>query len=169
MTIGCVSFYVRQGRGLVRMKSNLTKKRWLKDPLFAGSRKSANNFGKAASIASPFYQWLPQEWHKVTFYRQLVALAMKLFTAGAQMEEVEQTLALAVIRLKKMLLPPEKNKKVSIALNSIVKIPFAISQPVLSSQLLPRKPLLKTAHASVRRRAGSNISSQHCCLDTPAA
>ncbi|RXK85317.1 hypothetical protein [Filimonas effusa] len=109
-TFGCVSLYKRGGIGLARCKSNLTAQRWRKDPAFAGSRKSAGELGAAAAIASPFYNALPQGIRVFSLYHQLVGLAKKLLAAGAPIDDIEQTLALAVIRLRKMEITANANQ-----------------------------------------------------------
>ncbi|RXK82761.1 hypothetical protein [Filimonas effusa] len=101
-TLGIVSLYKRCGVGLARCKSNLTAERWRNDPAFAGSRKSAAELKAAAVIAAPFYKALPENIRIFSLYRQLVGLAKKLLAKQTPIPAIEQTLALAVIRLRKM-------------------------------------------------------------------
>ncbi|RXK86514.1 hypothetical protein [Filimonas effusa] len=101
-TFGNISCYKRCGIGLVRCKSNLTAERWRKDPAFAGSRKSAGEIAKATVIAAPFYKLIPLSIRKYSLYRQFVGVAKKMLSRGTPISAIEETLALAVIRLRKL-------------------------------------------------------------------
>ncbi|RXK86894.1 hypothetical protein [Filimonas effusa] len=98
ITIQGISFYKRCGIGCVRMKSNLTRERWLADPAFAGSRKSAANLAQASVLAAWYYQLIPQLKRSYPVYRQLVGVGHQMMTAGFSTEQVKKVLDFAVHR-----------------------------------------------------------------------
>ena len=60
-TIGDITFYQLEEEYYLRKKTSLNRKRFLKDPAFAGSRIRSAQFGVASSLASRFYRSLPKE------------------------------------------------------------------------------------------------------------
>jgi hypothetical protein len=106
-THGLVSWYRVGDVGLVRMKSNLTRKRWLKDPAFARSRTCAANLGIASKLASPLYKSLPAEKRKVYHFRKLLGLGNELLSAGFSVEQAQKVMELAVENLRNALEQPE--------------------------------------------------------------
>ena len=96
ITIGNISFYIREGVGLVRTKSNLTAHRVKTDPAFENSRKSAGHFGLANEMASPIYKTIPVERREKTQFTALRNLGIELFHAGASASIVRETMEIAV-------------------------------------------------------------------------
>ena len=98
-TYGNISFYIRQGIGLVRTKSTLDAQRFKTDPAFANSRKSADKFGLANKMASPIYHTIPLQFRERTQYIALRNLGVELFRAGASIAIVQKTMEVAVQNL----------------------------------------------------------------------
>lgn len=98
-TYGNISFYIREGIGLVRTKSNLTAHRVKTDPAFKNSRKSAGNFGLANSIASSVYKTIPAELRKKAQFSALRNLAIELLHAGASITIAQKTMKTAAQNL----------------------------------------------------------------------
>ena len=165
-TFGNISCYKRCGVGLVRCKSNLTAERWHKDPAFAGSRKSAAELKTAAAIAAPFYNLLPKGIRIFSLYRQFVGIAKKLLAKGTPISTIEETLALAVIRLHKMVeAPAEQSPKQSAqketeyqshsaAIKSVEKY-WRVKLTTPSIKVLPSPNALRHKSRHRRTRAGS--------------
>lgn len=110
-TIGFISFYKRCGVGCVRMKSNLTGKRWRTDPLFAGSRRSAACLALAAKLASPFYKSMPQRLRCYSHYKQLVGVAQRMLYKGYTIPQVNKELDFVVCSYLRKLQATDPNRK----------------------------------------------------------
>lgn len=96
MTINGISFYKRCGQGCVRMKSNLTGKRWKSDPAFAGSRISAANMAQASAMASTYYRTIPLHQRLYRFYLRLVGIGQEMLSAGFSIEQVGKVMDFTV-------------------------------------------------------------------------
>lgn len=102
-TFGCVSFYVRLGVGCVRMKSNLTGKRWRSDPAFAGSRRSAACMALSSKLGSIFYRTIPQQHRVYAHYKKLVGVAQHMLCKGYNLRQVNKVLNFTVHRFLRKL------------------------------------------------------------------
>lgn len=111
MTVCGVSFYKRCGRGYVRMKSNLTAKRWKIDPAFEGSRQCAANMARSSVVAGQYYQTIPREQRYYPFYKRLVGIAQEMLCAGFSMQHVEKVLHFTVCRYLRKLAGNDSLKK----------------------------------------------------------
>lgn len=150
MTICGISFYKRCGLGYVRMKSNLTRKRWQTDPAFAGSRKSASNMAVSAVLASRYYRNIPGEVRKYAYYHELVGISQKMLCAGFSIEQVAQVLSYTVNQfLEKLASTGNKTKlkRSSFSLNKIRQLQPAVAQPASFN--------------------GANENAQFPCAQTP--
>jgi hypothetical protein len=87
-TIGEVTYYVMEGKGYARSKSNLTAKRVMKDRKFEKTRQHAKSMGLASKIASPVYKALPLEIKGRWLFRAIAGEAASLLYEGKTEEEV---------------------------------------------------------------------------------
>lgn len=129
MTICGISFYKRCGQGCVRMKSNLTCKRWQTDPAFAGSRKSAANMATSAVLASKSYRSIPREERRYAYYHELVGISQKMLSAGFSIEQVKQVLSYTINQFLKRLANAENKTKIKRSSFSLNKTRPTIAQP----------------------------------------
>jgi hypothetical protein len=132
-THGLVSWYRVGDVGLVRMKSNLTRKRWKTDPAFARSRTCAANLATASKMASPLYKSLPVEKRKVHQFRKLLGLGNELLSAGFSIEQAQKVMELATENLRKTLEQPKKE-------SPAVRKPPQINQPAIVDLSVVRLP-----------------------------
>ena len=88
-TVEDLCFYKMEGAFFVRMKSSLTGKRFWKDKVFAGSRRSAGLLGRASSLASRLYRQLPTEKKDRDVFRQLTGKVKLLLKDGCTEEGIE--------------------------------------------------------------------------------
>ena len=91
-TINNVCYYVVNGRTIKRTKSNLTRKRVLKDKAFAPTRKYAGQFAIACRIGSIIYKALPGEIKGRWIYRSLAGEAASLLYEGHEEKQVTHML-----------------------------------------------------------------------------
>jgi hypothetical protein len=85
-TIQGISFYTMEGEHYARTKSSLDKKRFMKDPAFEGSRRSAGLLATASVLASQLYRQLPAEVKSRRAY-QLLTGRVKLMLQGGNDEK----------------------------------------------------------------------------------
>ncbi|HEV7333266.1 MAG TPA: hypothetical protein VGN63_19685 [Flavisolibacter sp.] len=71
-TIDDICFYKMEGDYFARRKSSLSGKRFWKDRVFAGSRRSSGLLGAASPLASRLYRQLPKEKKGRPQFQQLV-------------------------------------------------------------------------------------------------
>jgi hypothetical protein len=86
-TIGDITFYKLQEAFYLRKKTSLNRKRFLKDPAFAGSRIRSKQFGVAAKLASCFYHSLPKEKKGHGIIGKLSGMANTLLQQGYTTDE----------------------------------------------------------------------------------
>jgi hypothetical protein len=91
-TINNLCFYVVNDRTIVRTKSNLSRKRVLKDKAFAPTRKYAGNFAIACRIGSMIYKALPGEIKGRWIYRSITGEAASLLYEGSDEQKVKDML-----------------------------------------------------------------------------
>lgn len=97
-TYGGLTFYVVNGRQLVRSKTSISKKRFFTDPAFAKQRQYSNWLKMASPVASCIYQQLkPQKG----LQQRMTGLLITWMKQGATLAEAAQRLA--------QLLFPNKN------------------------------------------------------------
>jgi hypothetical protein len=87
-TVGETTYYVMEGKGYARSKSNLTSKRVMKDKKFEKTRQYASSMGLASKIASPVYKALPLEVKGRWLFRAIAGEAASLLYEGKTEEEV---------------------------------------------------------------------------------
>ena len=98
-TIDNLVFYKMDGKGYVRMKSSLTRKRFKTSKRFANSRKSAERFAKGNKIASEVYRTIPATERKYPMFLQLKSSAIALLKAGTADNEVKTKLTALISTL----------------------------------------------------------------------
>ena len=86
-TIGDITFYKLEEEYYLRKKTSLNRKRFLKDPAFAGSRIRSAQFGVASSLASRFYRSLPKEKKGHGIIGKLSGMANTLLQQGYTTDE----------------------------------------------------------------------------------
>jgi hypothetical protein len=86
-TIGDITFYQLEEEYYLRKKTSLNRKRFLKDPAFAGSRIRSAQFGVASSLASRFYRSLPKEKKGHGIIGKLSGIANTLLQQGYTTDE----------------------------------------------------------------------------------
>jgi hypothetical protein len=99
-TTDSLVFYKMDGKGYVRMKSSLTRKRFKTSKRFANSRKSAERFAKGNRIASEVYNTIPATERKYAMFLQLKSAAIALLKAGTADSEVKVTLTALIPTLQ---------------------------------------------------------------------
>lgn len=147
MTICSVSFYKRGERGYVRMKSNLTRKRWLSDPAFEGSRQSAANMAQASPLASYYYRTIPAYQRQYAYYRRMVGIAQEMLCAGFGIQHLKQVLEYTVRQLLRKLAKAEN--KTSLSRSSFSTIHSLKFQPATTIAALPNTAALKLQQVAV--------------------
>ncbi|RXK81433.1 hypothetical protein [Filimonas effusa] len=150
-TIGPVSFYKRCGVGCVRMKSNLTTERWRSDPVFAGSRKSAARLALAATLASAFYQTIPEQHRNYPHYKQLVGVAQHMFCKGYDIQQVNKVLHFTISRYLRKLEAANPNRKP-------VRSPFAAIHSLKTKPVFTKAVRHQLAAPQVRTIAANSAA-----------
>ena len=105
-TIDDLTFYEMNGKGYVRKKSCLDKKRFYRKPSFSNSRRAASHFGDANKFASGVYRLLPRDGRNMDLYRELIPIATHMLKYQHSKEEVVAALQ-AHIDLKKKKAQPQ--------------------------------------------------------------
>jgi hypothetical protein len=91
-TIDGLCFYKMCGRYYVRMKSSLSGKRFWRDQVFEGSRKSCSRFGRANQIASAVFKLVEKNRITNRLFPFLRTRAIALIKEGRGEEEVVEQL-----------------------------------------------------------------------------
>ena len=85
---GISYYYNRELKGFyVRSKSSLTRKRFMKDKAFAGSRHSAERFALGNRLASAVYKQVESEKRVYSLFLVLKKNAINYLKAGMSEEE----------------------------------------------------------------------------------
>jgi len=91
-TIDDLVFYKMDGKGYVRRKSSLTRKKFKTSHRFANSRKNAERFAKGNRIASEVYHTIPATERQYLMFLRLKSSAIALLKAGTAESEVKRKL-----------------------------------------------------------------------------
>ena len=91
-TIGDHTFYKREGKNLVRVKSSLDKNRFYEDQSFESSRKSAGRFAEGNRLASNLYKSVELEKRVYSLFCLLKKRAIQLIKEGKTVEQAENVL-----------------------------------------------------------------------------
>ena len=90
-TVDCLTIYqLPDNKWYVRMRSSITTKRILKDPVFQGFRNSAVRMKDASPIASKIYQQLAVK--RYPLFREMTGKALLLLKSGLTPAAVEAKL-----------------------------------------------------------------------------
>ena len=91
-TIDILTFYELHGQYRTRMKSSLTRQRFLKDLCFEASRKSAKRFAQGNQLASKLYGGVEGEKKRYSLFCFLKRKAIGLIKEGKSAAEAEEIL-----------------------------------------------------------------------------
>ena len=91
-TMHNLTFYVMEGRNLVRKKSSLTRRKVLHSPRFERTRYYAGLMAKASKIGSSVYNTLPEYWRQGWMYRSFTGEALTMLKARIKEDEIQQVL-----------------------------------------------------------------------------
>src|SRR6476660_1456034 len=86
------TFYRRNGKLFIRMRSSLNKRRFWRHPKFEGSRRSCRRFGLGNQIASKVYKLKPRPERKYEVFCRLKSVAILSLKQGYSASEVEEML-----------------------------------------------------------------------------
>ena len=89
-------FYKMDGKGYVRAKSSLTRKKFKTNSRFANSRKSNERFAKGNRIASEVYNSISASERKYSMFTQLQSAAIALLKSGEPDSEVKANLTVLI-------------------------------------------------------------------------
>lgn len=144
-TIDNITFYEMNGNFYCRMKSSLTKRRFMTDPAFANSRRNARWFGEASKSASRIYRQLPFQQRGHGVFPALVGRIYKMKRQGMQEVDAERQL------LQEMLLQKTDN------LQAGTKKPENLQPDIIGvngqHQTVSRKALVKHT-----KKAGTRVT-----------
>ena len=87
-TVDEICFYQMEGEYFARQKSSLSGRRFWKDKVFEGSRKSCGLLAKASPLASRLYHTLPKEQKSREMFRTLAGKVKLFLKAGWTEEEI---------------------------------------------------------------------------------
>ena len=121
-TMDHLTFYIMNGKGYVRKKSCLDKKRFYRKPSFSNSRRAASRFSTSNKLCATAYRELRRDERDKALYNELLAIATHMLKYQHSEEEV-----LAALRNHIIL----KKKKAQAKLEAPYKKP---------AQILPRFP-----------------------------
>lgn len=91
-TIEDLTFYMMHKVNYVRKKSSLTRKRVLKSPEFAKTRRYAGLMSQASRVGSVVFQALPISWRQAWMYRSFTGEAIQLLNQGTTVEDTTRVL-----------------------------------------------------------------------------
>ncbi len=83
-TVDDLTFYHSGGKWLVKRKSSLNRKMFLRRPCFANTRRNAAWFGSANKLASTVYSCVAPVYRSRDFYNFLAARAHQLIRASLE-------------------------------------------------------------------------------------
>lgn len=88
-TIDDLVFYRMGEDYFVRTKSSLEGKRFWKDKVFAGSRRSAGLLGTASAVASQLYRLVPKESKSRELFREITGKVKLKLAGGADLHSIK--------------------------------------------------------------------------------
>ena len=91
-TLDDLTFYKMDGKYYVRLKSSLTRKRFMKDKAFERSRKSAERFALGNQLASKLYRMIEKEKQVYKLFCFLKRKAILLLKEEKNIKQVEAIL-----------------------------------------------------------------------------
>ena len=109
-TVDDLTFYHSDGKWLVKRKSSLNRKKFLRRPCFAHTRRNAAWFGSANKLASAVYSCVLEPYRSRDFYNFLAARAQQLIREGLEGPAVMARLV-RYLRIVGVALMPEEATK----------------------------------------------------------
>ena len=138
-TIDDLTFYEMNGKGYVRKKSCLDKKRFYRKRNFANSWRAASRFGISNKLCATVYRELPRDERDKALYNELLAIATHMLKYQHSEEEVLTALRNHIIL---------KKKKAQAKLEASYKKP---------AQILPRFPEQTNTSINKARKSLSRL------------
>ncbi|MBN8686379.1 MAG: hypothetical protein J0M10_05155 [Chitinophagales bacterium] len=89
-TFNNATWYVMNGIGYVRSKSNLTGKRVKKSPTFKKTMELAHKLGDASSLASTLYHTVEPKNKSIRLFRLITGMVITGFRKGNTEEELKK-------------------------------------------------------------------------------
>jgi hypothetical protein len=110
-TVDDLCFYKMNEKYYVRMKSSLTGKKFWKNKVFEGSRRSALLLGRASKVASAYYKIYPKEKKIKGLFNEITGKVKLWLREGKTEDEISQLLQKYYPVHRKKRKAPKKNER----------------------------------------------------------